>query len=224
MERCRLEPKTVRNVDRAIEKIENFCRLLSANKVKETKEAFLGFPESIQCMFLAQGHDILAKKVDVDDLAYRNAFYLFKLFRSKDMKELNSYAKGPGKLAATEILYKKAYEWYKINSAKVAPSRVTTSSKSKSPSSRVTTSSKSKSPSSRSKSTPARTRKNYDKKYQKHDEPSNEVDPLYIYYTSLYDENPKSKLAIVWLAEHGIFEGTDREMLEKKYEKVKVRK
>jgi hypothetical protein len=193
----------MRNIDRAIEKIEIFCRLLSVNKVKETKEAFLDFPESIQCMFLAQGYDILSKKVRGDDFAYRNAFYLFKLFRSKDMKDTSSYSKGPGKLAATEIFYKKAYEWYKLNSSKVVPS---------------------KSPSTKSsKSVPAKSRKNYAKKYQKH-ETSTELDPLYIYYTSLYDENPKSKLAIVWLAEHGILDGADRESLEKKYEKIKGRK
>lgn len=218
MERCRLEPKTLGDIDAALEKIEKFCALLNANKVKDTKEAFLDFPQSIQCMFLAQGHDILTKKVAASDLAYRNAFYLFKLFRSKDMKALNSYSQGPGKFAATEIYYKKAYEWYKLNSSKLSSSKSTSS---KSVSSKL---SSSKSVSSKSKSVTTRTKKTYAKKYQKHEEPSSEVDPLYIYYTTLYDENPKSKLAVFWLAEHGIFEGADRENIEKRYEKLKGRK
>ena len=39
--------------------------------------------------------------------------------------------------------------------------------------------------------------------YQKY-EVVEEGSPLYIYYSSLYEENPRSKLALKWLVEHGM--------------------
>ena len=66
----------------------------------------------------------------------------------------------------------------------------------------------------------SRTRIKYDKKYQKYAEPSNEIDPFYIFYTSLYKENSHSHLAITWLTEHGIYEDEKREKLESQYEKL----
>lgn len=59
------------------------------------------------------------------------------------------------------------------------------------------------------------TKGNFDKKYQKYETPE-EDDALYLFYSSLYDENPKSKLAISWCLEHGLFEGDKRKKLEKK--------
>lgn len=70
---------------------------------------------------------------------------------------------------------------------------------------------------SKSKST-GRTKKIFDKDLQKKETPS-DTDPLYIFYTSLYSENPKSKLAIKWLTENGVFDDEDREELVKKYRK-----
>jgi hypothetical protein len=61
----------------------------------------------------------------------------------------------------------------------------------------------------------------YDKEYQKYPEPESQIDPLYIYYTSLFKEKPESKLAILWLTEHGIFEGDERDELVDEYKKIK---
>jgi len=56
----------------------------------------------------------------------------------------------------------------------------------------------------------------YDKKYQKSD---GNV-PWKIFYLSLYDENNSSALAITWLTEHGLLEGKERELIERKYERL----
>lgn len=69
-----------------------------------------------------------------------------------------------------------------------------------------------------SKSGTVRTKKVFDKDLQKKETPS-DTDPLYVFYTSLYSENPKSKLAIKWLTENGVFDDEDRDELIKKYRK-----
>jgi hypothetical protein len=65
-----------------------------------------------------------------------------------------------------------------------------------------------------------RTRKTYEKEYQKHPSPVNDNDPLHVFYTSLYQEDPKNRLAITWLTEHGVYDGEDREKLISKYKKL----
>jgi hypothetical protein len=62
--------------------------------------------------------------------------------------------------------------------------------------------------------------KKYDKEFQRYEGPKDELDPLYVYYTSLYVQNPKSRLAITWLSEHGVYEGSDREKIIKIYKKL----
>jgi hypothetical protein len=59
----------------------------------------------------------------------------------------------------------------------------------------------------------------YEKKYQKHPEP-NTTDSTFLFYTSLYEEKSSSPLAIIWLTEHGLFNGKERESLIGKYEKI----
>jgi hypothetical protein len=65
-----------------------------------------------------------------------------------------------------------------------------------------------------------RTKKTYDEEYQKFEEPPDDTDPLYIFYTSLYEQKPKSRLAITWLTEHGVYDGDDRKTLVEKYKKL----
>ena len=62
--------------------------------------------------------------------------------------------------------------------------------------------------------------KKYEKEYQRYEAPQDTLDPLYVYYTSLYSQNPKSRLAITWLTEHGVYEGPDREKISKLYKKL----
>jgi hypothetical protein len=192
MEKCETKYGKIKNINKTIQDIEKFCKSLRANKVKESKALFLALPLTVQCLFLHHAWDLL-KKGDVGNTdQYLTAFRLFKLFRGKtDKDDINTYTEY-GKLKELQTYYKKALDWNKENGGS------------------KTTKSSSKSASSRSK-------KKYDKEGQKYEEPKSELDPLFIYYTSLYRENPKSKLAISWLTEHGVYEGRDREKLLSKY-------
>jgi hypothetical protein len=169
MENCESKFGKIKSPKKEIVKLGSFCKLLSTNKVKNSKEEFLELDQATQCLLLYYAHRILNSKLNVPDKIYRNAFYLFKLFRGKDMKEIKTYSLY--KNQALESLYKKALEWNRENSS---------SSKS--------------SPSSK------RTKKVFTKKFQKY-ESKKELDPLYIYYTSLYAEKPKSQLAVTWLVD-----------------------
>lgn len=194
----------MKSVDSTIEKLNTFCKTLKANKVKDGKRDLLRLPKFVQCMFLHYAWMILSNRDRYPENVYLNAFLLFKLFRNEEMKGLNVYAKYRG--ASVENAYKKARDANK-GMTKVAGrgeggggggTRKT------------------------------RTRKKYDKEFQKYESPEGELDPLYLYYTSLYNENRTSPLAITWLTEHGVFDGTKRERLIAKYkilkEKDKLRK
>lgn len=63
----------------------------------------------------------------------------------------------------------------------------------------------------------------YEKEYQKKPSLDNK-DPLFRFYNSLYDEKPNCRLAIVWLIEHGAFEGLKRDDLITRYKKLKFTK
>lgn len=190
MEQCTKKYAGIKNIPKAVEDIEKFCVLLRANKVKDSKEAFLKLPLLVQCIFLHHAWTILSKKVKYTDESYLTAFYIFKLFRSKELKEKEIYQKY-GKLKTLEKLYKSALEW-----SKASPKISTGKTASKSP------------------------QKKYDKEYQKYEEPKDVLDPLYVYYTSLYEEDPASRLAITWLTEHGLFENAEREKIVKLYKKL----
>lgn len=56
----------------------------------------------------------------------------------------------------------------------------------------------------------------YSKQFQKHATPD-ASDPLLRFYVSLYNEKPNSKLAIVWLVEHGVFDDQQRQDLLLRY-------
>jgi hypothetical protein len=189
--------RKVKDETKTIKNIEKFCSLLRANKVKDSKEAFVNLPLVVQCMFLHHAWGILSNKSKHSEDSYRSAFYLFKLFRGKDMKEIETYLKY-NKLPSLEKLYKLALEWNREN----------TSSGSKSRSRKGTASSTS------------RSSKKYEKEHQRYEAPKDELDPLYVYYTSLYSENPASRLAITWLTEHGVLEDEDRNKIVKLYLKL----
>jgi hypothetical protein len=182
-----------------LSKIEKFCSLLTANKVKDSKEAFKKLPINVQKIFLAFGWEILNHKDKYSDKSYMTAFLLFKLFRGKEDKKLDVYSKY-AKMATVEKMYKKAFEWNKNNEA--AGKARTVSSKSDGGVKRSVT------------------KRKYDKEYQKYEAPENEIDPLYIYYTTLLQQKPDSRLAITWLTEHGIYEEDERDALVEEYKKL----
>lgn len=199
MDQCKKKYGAVKNVAKTVGDIEKFCMLLRANKVKDSKEAFAKLPTVVQCLFLHHAWDILSKKSKHSEDSYRAAFYLFKLFRGKEMKEKEIYTKY-GKLKTLEKMYKSALEWNR----ETKPSKATSS----------------KATSSKSRSTTPKSSTKYDKEYQRYEAPKDELEPLYVYYTSLFMQNPKSRLAITWLTEHGVYEGAERETIVKRYKKL----
>ena len=173
----------IKDIPAAIQNINAFCVLLQANKVKDSKAAFLKLPFVVQCLFLHHGWEILSHKSKYSAESYVYAFLLFKLFRGKEMKGTAIYTRYT-KLRSLEGFYKKALKF-----------------KSKSPSLIK------KTPSTR------RASKKYDKEYQRYEAPKSELDAALIFYTSLYSQKPKSRLATTWLTEHGVFDGAVRKNL-----------
>jgi hypothetical protein len=196
MDQCKKKYGSVKDQSKTVKDIEKFCELLQTNKVKDSKEAFAKLPMVVQCLFLHHAWNILSKKSKHSEDSYLTAFYLFKLFRGKEMKEQEIYSKYT-KLKTLEKMYKSALEWNR----KSSPSKPKSSTSSKSPGL-------------------PKSSKKYDKEYQRYEGPKDELDPLYVYYTSLYIQNPKSRLAITWLTEHGVYEDSDREKIVKIYKKL----
>jgi hypothetical protein len=189
----------VKNEKKTIEQIEAFCKMLRQNKVKATQEKFLELPPVVQCLFLQKGYEILNGELEDDNEdAYLTAFRLFKLFRAKTMKDEKIY-ENYSKLKELDAHYKKALEWNREKEGKL---KEKTNDEQKITSTRA-----------------SRSKKKYDKPYQRF-ETVDENDPLYFFYTSLYEENEKSPLAITFLTERGLLEGKERKALERKYEKL----
>lgn len=195
MDQCKKKYGDIKNSAKITRDIENFCSLLRSNKVKDSKDAFVKLPLVVQCMFLHHGWNILSKKSKYSEDSYLTAFYLFKLFRSKELKEKEIYTRY-SKLKTLEKMYKSALEWNR----KATPSE--------------------KKVTSEKKSTIPRVSKKYGKEFQRYEAPQDTLDPLYVYYTSLYSQNSKSRLAITWLTEHGVYDGIERERIVKIYKKL----
>jgi len=214
----------------------NFCSSLSYENISDARKVFTQMNSSAQKLFLHWGWEILSHKSKYSEDSYAVAYKLFRLFRGREGSSVPSYEKY-SKMPLVNKLYSQASEWFKAYSKRVSSpereekvsrsrSRSTSSRSSRSTSSRSrssrSTSSRSRSSRSRSASrSRSRAGKKYDKEYQKYVEPESEIDPLYIYYTTLFRERPKSKLAIVWLTEHGVFEDDQRDELVEKYKKIK---
>jgi hypothetical protein len=196
MDQCEKKHGKIKMTAKRVQELETFCGSLRANKVAGSKTLFTKLPLVVQCLFLYYSYEILSKKSKYSDDSYLTAFRMFKLFRSKEMKGSAIY-KRYASLKRTEGYYKKALDWNRKSPlAKAKPSGRTTSGRA------------------------PRQSKKYDKKFQRYAFPTGEIDPLYLYYTSLYTQVPKSRLAITWLTEHGVFDGSERTALIKQYEKL----
>jgi len=153
------------------------------------------------------------------EIYYKNAFEWNKKNDGskikKQVKLQNEEASQAGEVAEEADDAEEAEEEVEVP----AKSAKSTSSKSASSKSTKSTPAKSAKKAS-SKSASSRTKKKYSKTYQRYEAPSGELDPLYIYYTSLYGEDPKSRLAITWLTEHGVYDNEERKDLVAKYEKL----
>jgi hypothetical protein len=187
--------------------VKKFCRSLSEKSISETRKIFTELDQLSQKLFLHWGFEILSHKSKYSDDTYMLAYRLFRLFRGKDGSDIASYKKY-SKMPEVDKLYSIASNWKDKLSKPTPPKAARTKP--------------TPAKAARSKPTSAKAaRTKYDKEYQKYPEPESEIDPLYIYYTSLFKEKPESKLAIVWLTEHGIFEGDERDELVDEYKKIK---
>ena len=143
-------------------------------------------------MFLHKSNDILAEKNKYEEKTFKTAFYIVKLFKTKDMSEMDVYSR----YLNMSVLRSN----YEIAKKHFSQSKASKASKS-------------------SKSSKASKASKYTMAYQKRDT-VNCTDSSYIFYTSLYDEDASSRLAITWLVEHGIYKGAKRKEIENKYVKL----
>ena len=206
-----------KSVRKTIEAIEEFCKLLHSGKVQASRDAFVALPAQVRCQFLHHGWSILRDRKRYGDEAYHSAFLLFKLFRSKAMKERPLYQRYRV-VSGTEGVYRAALEFERTRtksarkSTKRSPAKSARKSASKRTSSRSTA----------SKRSPAK-RVKYEKEGQRYPTPEDlELNPAYLFYTSLLEQKPKAPLAITWLTERGIFDGKKREKLVKQYNALKA--
>ena len=226
-----------KKVKRDVSGLKNFCSSLSKENISEPRKAFTELDPVAQKLFLHWGWEILSHKSKYPEETYIVAYKLFRLFRGKEGSSIPSYEKY-SKMPLVDKLYSQASVWKKgydkdstpreeneeSSSSEAVSSKPTqSSSRSRSRTSRSSRTSRTSgtSTSSRSRSGSAKASKKYDKEYQKYAEPESEIDPLYIYYTTLFQERPKSKLAITWLTEHGVFSDDQRDELVERYKKIK---
>lgn len=199
MEICGKKYGKPKATPKVIKQLDGFCELLCGNKVKDGKLAFAKLPLAVQCLFLHHSWHILSHKAKYSNDSYLTAFRMFKLFRSKELKSMPIYQKYL-KLATVEANYKKALDWNKKSDSIIRNTTGKTTGKAVTGAPKVS--------------------KKYKKEYQKFAEPPGVVDSLYIYYTSMYEQIPKSRLSITWLTEHGVYDGDKRTKLIKQYEKL----
>jgi hypothetical protein len=229
----------IEEVKGGVSGVKNFCSSLSKENISDSRKGFTELDPVAQKLFLHWGWEILSHRSKYPEDTYIVAYKLFRLFRGKEGSSIPSYEKY-SKMPLVDKIYSQASVWKRgydkegtpteekdsssesvaskpAASKPVASKPTASTSRSRSRSSRSSRSSTS----SRSRSGSAKASKKYDKEYQRYAEPESEIDPLYIYYTTLYQERPKSKLAIVWLTEHGVFSDDQRDELVKRYKKIK---
>ena len=195
---------------------QDFCAVLKSGDIEESTLKFQKLPIFIQCLFLYHSWHILSHPENNSENSYKTSFFLFKLFQDEDgnMKQKPIYKKYL-KLKAVTSHYNEAKKFFEIEKIKEVKKSVEKNEKKK-----EIKSIEKKEKKEKIEKTP-RAKKEYVKEYQRYESPKSELDPLYLYYTSLYSQKPVSNLAITWLTEHGVLEGNEREKLEKKYTKLK---
>lgn len=199
----------------SFQNINTFCNLINEQKISESEQAFKKLSPQVQALFIYYAWQILSNGENYSGNSYLTAFLLFKLFRNqKEIKNLNQLRK----FRNLEAYYQQALEWANQNKLLI-PVRPKPVPKTKLSIPVPKSKTKLSIPKTKTKSVP-RTNKKFDKQYQRYDSPESETEPLYVYYTSLYSENPNSRLAITWLTEHGIFDDTKRKEIEMKYKKL----
>ena len=190
-----------------------FCRFLKENQTAEAQKTYkMLLPKTKEFIDITSKF-IKDKKINIPE---KNLSNIIQSIISPDKKE------------EYDIPIPKTSNSSPKSSPKSSPRTSKTSSEetktSKSPKSSPRTPKTSKSPKSPKSPTSSprtsKSKKEYDNPYQKYDEVPEE-DALYIFYKTLLEEKPESKISIVWLVEHGI--ETDSDIINK-YKKIKNRK
>jgi hypothetical protein len=189
MKSCGAKYKELKNPEKTHDDIASFCKSLRAGKVKGSLELFQSLPKFVQCLILNYSWKVLINRYLNKGTLYSDESYLTAYQAFKLFKNKELRESKP---------FNEFYEKKDFSSIFKKAVEYHKNSKSGTSSSR--------------------TKKVFDKDLQKKETPS-DTDPLYVFYTSLYSENPKSKLAIKWLTENGVFDDEDREELVKKYRK-----
>lgn len=211
-----------------IENIKKFCEALRTRKLEKAAKIYIELPMYIHCVFLEKSNQILkSQRMGEYSLDTRNmAKLIFNLYHTQTLQKnvfLDMYKKHARQHAHTNLgvaVEKRMVR--KPTEKSIARKRVTYAplkkieyKKQKKKGVKTTKGTKTTEKKGR-----AAGGKKYDKEYQRYAEPSSSTDPLYIFYTSLYQEVPESKLAITWLTEHGVYEGDERSELLSKYKSL----
>jgi hypothetical protein len=197
-----------------MDKVHTFCNSLYRKNINNLANSFAALNDNGKNIAVIEALRCILHPTNKTPLQRALAYSLFRIFfegKSTD-KVWKPIKRSQNKL---KVLYNAHHDVYEqLMNKKLIPSRKV----SKAPSRKV-----SKAPSKKVSKAPSRKAKKYDKDFQTKATPDNH-DPLILYYTSLYDENPKSECSIEWLTKHGTFDGTKRHRLVMRYEKLKQKK
>jgi len=211
--------------------ISTFCAILDSynprdgNKDSLIKliEKFKKLPNYIQCIFknISTSLDINSYQGDIQFRLKKLIFLLYKLEQevkeethveklvttedvqeSKVTKRTTSESEQESKLPKKKVTFEDDQE-SKTKTTSRSTSKTRSTSEQESKTKRTRTTSKTK----------------YDKEGQTRAE-VDETDPLFLFYSSLYNERPESKMAITWLTQHGCFEDEERDELYEKYKNL----
>ena len=177
-----------------INQIQDFCKEITKNSDKSI-DLFLNLPYSIQRIFAHHAYQIIM----LEDGEYSHNTRKVSLNIIKI-------------LTNPKLSNQKIYEYYEDLTMGLGENIVEE---------KLFSLGREKQVKKRSRSKKPRNVKKYDKEGQRYEGPKNELDPKYLFYNSLYTQNPKSQLAITWLTERGVFDGKKRQELVKKYKVLK---
>lgn len=217
-----------------IENIKSFCKSLEKRDKEKSLSLFLKLNENTKIVFLKKCKEIINHEKEYDEDTYKTAYKICKLFKKYEHEEKGELGK----------LYNNLKNWNDENvDGRESPKgkikiklegvgddveerleqkkRRRKKSEDKDDDKKEKKRKKVSLDTRVSQKRTKKAKKIYEKKYQKYDEPTSDLDPLLLYYKSLYKERSDSKVAIKWLTEHGVYDDSKREKLIGRYEGLK---
>ena len=198
-------------------KVNKFCKSLYERNINNLADSFQDLPEHGKYIAVMQALSCILYPSNKTLVQRALSYSLFRI-----CFEFNSTDKVWDPILKSKTRARKLYEaqhdiYEKFMNGQLSTTKKTSSRKVSK------TSSKKVSKTSSRKVSKTSSRKKYNKYFQTKETPDDH-DPLVLYYTSLYSENLNSECSIEWLTKYGIFDGTKREKLVMKYEKLKQKK